>query len=630
MDVDSEDEAPPQLPPTNTASPASNTSHSSSDNDDDSDDENGQRTAATAQPSTVEGSNASQARSPTASTSTSNYLSSVEQRRALFRPAAPSQPPKGYSIDSIFTISHSTHINALAAPPCLSHLYTGGADGYIRRYALHATLNGTGVDNPAFNNFSMKVGGHAPLPTTDLRQPVLVGYWENEEPGAWMEDLLGGQMANGEAKSKVKWGPKTGAVASQSAVYSLAVQSEELWGLSGTSRGTINLFTIRHDEGHIRHVFRSSDSPATSGHHSKSPVSVLTLANKETSVLSGGWDARILQWDLNTGVATRDYSAHTGQISSISLRPTSSSSSQYIDLTGASPAVSDTSSSGGVAASLGKPVASAVDALAKDSAMDDGGSEADADGEEVDEEAILPAFPLPTTSSGTPIPTGGSLPLNGAAAGKMGKSNGGGGGLPSKSDAANGVPVLGSNEAAALPELSRDVFLSTSVDGQVMIWDRRVKNGAQGAVRRLESAGKNGGWAASATWSTNGQQIYVGRRSAIVEIYDIRHSSPSSPTIQTLRLPSSTGAISAITALPSGRHILAASNDNVRLWDLDNAKEARGKVPPFVIVPGHHGGMVSQMIIDPRTQFMITASGNRGYEGTSTENLVIHQVKTLV
>lgn len=260
MDVDSEDDAPQQqLPPTNTASPASNSSHSSSDNDD-SDDENGQRTAAAAaQPIEVEVPNPSKPHSPTAPASSFNYPSLVEQRRALFRSAVPAQPAKGYSIESIFIISHSTHVNALAAPPCLSHLYTGssrlspscppavahillrttgGADGYIRRYALHATLNGTGVDNPAFNNFSMKVGGHTPSPTSDLRQPVLVGYWENEEPGDWMGDLLGGAQAtevNGEAPSKVKWGPKTGVLASQSPVYSLAVQSEELWGLSGTS-----------------------------------------------------------------------------------------------------------------------------------------------------------------------------------------------------------------------------------------------------------------------------------------------------------------------------------------------------------------------------------------------------------
>lgn len=238
---------------------------------------------------------------------------------------------------------------------------------------------------------------------------------------------------------------------------------------------------------------------------------MLTLANKESSVLSGGWDARILvrsaqrldlcsipvysanlpfdrqQWDLNTGVATRNFSAHTGQISSISFRPTSS---QDVDPTGASPAASETSSSGGVAASLGKPVASVVDALAKDAAMDDGGSEADADGEEVDDEAMLSAFPLPTTSNGTPTPTLGSLPLNGAGAIYNGI-------LPPMNGAGKAVPVVGSSEAKGLPELSRDVFLSTSIDGQVMIWDRKVKNGAQGAVRRLASDGKNGGWAAS-------------------------------------------------------------------------------------------------------------------------------------
>lgn len=114
----------------------------------------------------------------------------------------------------------------------------GGADGYIRRYALHATLNGTGVDNPAFNNYSMKIGGHTPSPTFDGRQPVLVGYWENEEPGDWMGDLLGGGQGatmNGEAQSKVKWGAKTSPVSTQSSVYSIAVQSEEMWGLSGTS-----------------------------------------------------------------------------------------------------------------------------------------------------------------------------------------------------------------------------------------------------------------------------------------------------------------------------------------------------------------------------------------------------------
>lgn len=107
---------------------------------------------------------------------------------------------------------------------------TGGGDGYIRRYAVHATLNATGMDSPLFPNLSMKA------PTSDVRQPVLVGYWENEDPGEWMSELLGGNasLSKEEQAAKVKWGAKVGPVSSQSPVYSLAVQSEEMWGLSGT------------------------------------------------------------------------------------------------------------------------------------------------------------------------------------------------------------------------------------------------------------------------------------------------------------------------------------------------------------------------------------------------------------
>ena len=83
------------------------------------------------------------------------------------------------------------------------------------------------MDNPLFPNLSMK----APS-----RQPVLVGYWENEDPGDWMNELLGANpsLSKEEQQTKVSWGPKVGPVSSQSPVYSLAVQSEELWGLSGT------------------------------------------------------------------------------------------------------------------------------------------------------------------------------------------------------------------------------------------------------------------------------------------------------------------------------------------------------------------------------------------------------------
>lgn len=106
----------------------------------------------------------------------------------------------------------------------------------MRRYALHVTLNGTGVDNPLVPNLTSKPGGHERPPGTDTRSAVLSGYWENEEPGEWMDDLLSpGGNPQQDKLAKIKWGPKAAALGPQSAVHSLAVQREELWGLSGTS-----------------------------------------------------------------------------------------------------------------------------------------------------------------------------------------------------------------------------------------------------------------------------------------------------------------------------------------------------------------------------------------------------------
>jgi len=32
----------------------------------------------------------------------------------------------------------------------------------------------------------------------------------------------------------------------------------------------------------------------------------------------------------------------------------------------------------------------------------------------------------------------------------------------------------------------------------------------------------------------------------------------------------------------------------------------------FNIIPGHHGGFISNIVIDPTSRFMFTTSGNRG------------------
>lgn len=240
------------------------------------------------------------------------YTAAVSSRRALLRAA--DSAVAGYNIESIFTIPHATHVHALAAPPCFSHIYTGmfghqrslllmwprliqvvhtgGADGFIRRYALHATLNGTGVDNPLFANLTMKLGGVPALAAgADQRAPVLTGYWENEEPGEWANDLLGAGTSSTssleERKTKIRWGAKVAAVGShQSPVYSLAIQQEELWGLSGTSvspvaertvpLGLTFLSVVRYDQPLHDPTRRGTDSACVSlesrnGHSRPSP-----------------------------------------------------------------------------------------------------------------------------------------------------------------------------------------------------------------------------------------------------------------------------------------------------------------------------------------------------------------------
>lgn len=102
----------------------------------------------------------------------------------------------------------------------------------------------------------------------------------------------------------------------------------------------------------------------------------------------------------------------------------------------------------------------------------------------------------------------------------------------------------------------------------------------------------------------------MARRSPSIEIYDLRSSSP----LSTLSLPNSTGPVSAVAALPNGGHLLSASWDNVRLWDVETAMEAaagseateaagekgmhmKDRRMPIgaTVVPGHYGGTVSNL-----------------------------------
>lgn len=70
----------------------------------------------------------------------------------------------------------------------------------------------------------------------------------------------------------------------------------------------------------------------------------------------------------------------------------------------------------------------------------------------------------------------------------------------------------------------------------------------------------------------------------------------------------------------------SASHDILRLYDLKDQEAARHANVPFLIVPGHRTGVVSQLYIDPTCSFMISTGGNRGWEGSSTEVLLGYEI----
>ncbi|OSX65309.1 hypothetical protein POSPLADRAFT_1136503, partial [Postia placenta MAD-698-R-SB12] len=357
---------------------------------------------------------------------------------------------------------------------------------------------------------------------------------------------------------------------SLSPVYSLAMHSDALWALAGSDQGNVNLYTVRHDPGRLIHIMK--------GH--RGSVSGLALQHDEMGYFSAGWDGDAIQWDLNTGQMVRKFTAHGSQLTSIGVRPLQAPNAQHVQ-----PQL--------------YPMPNAQDDdIKSETSYDPLFDEPDADGE--------------PDADDNPPPT----ILHHAVAPK---------GAP---------PVL---DPLTYMTFSPDVIMTASIDGQIILWDVRVH--AQGTgVGRLWMSEKTPPWCMSACWSADGAQIYAGRRNGTVEIYDVRQTgraaSGTPKILKTLRNPVSSGVVSCVVAFPDGRHLACASHDNIRLWNVAEAgePEVSGRIKSgvqFKIIPGHHGGFISQMLVDPAARFLVTASSNRGWHGESTRTIFVHEVKHL-
>lgn len=83
-----------------------------------------------------------------------------------------------YDIVPTIAAPHSTSINAICAMPDLRWVFSGGSDGYIRKFDWHATVNG---------KVMLTVAQRHPFVDSVTKAGVLVSYWENEDSQSEMQ-----------------------------------------------------------------------------------------------------------------------------------------------------------------------------------------------------------------------------------------------------------------------------------------------------------------------------------------------------------------------------------------------------------------------------------------------------------
>ncbi|KAH9826496.1 transcription factor (SPT8) [Teratosphaeria destructans] len=563
---------------------------------------------------------------------------------------------QAYDIVPTMAAPQSTSINAVTATLDMRWVFSGGTDGYVRMYNWVETANG---------KVPLTVAQKHPFVDSVMKAGSLTTYWENEERSA--------PRTPSKNDEDGKW---------TSPVYSLACHREALWLLSGTEGGGINLQTCRHSAGHIITTLKEHTSA----------VSVLNLAQDETTVLSGSWDKNIHDWDLNTGKVKRSFRGSGGQISAVETRPMSHIPVPEVSET--APDFSDTffgnnsarprangsltngfdarRASGTDQDAVGSPDGSLFGENDHGSLFGEdnagvGGSNAFGDDDELtqalanglqddtqdapgEEDAAMGGM-----GTGGPVqPPNGINENSGAPAGveTIPEFEIDGDAVPptidGTSDTANGLPhatdepltAPPTNEtpslsASDLPAQSESTFLSAAIDGSLRIWDKRLAS----PVASLTPHGSTPPWCTGACWSPDGNSFYVGRRNNMVEEFSIHKmgSSRNEPSRQ-FKFQAGSGAVYAVRPMPNGRHLICASQDILRIYDLQHSaaggepsttSRKNASATPFTIVPGHRGGVISSVFIDPTCRFMLSAAGNRGWEGASTEVLLGYEIGAL-
>lgn len=334
------------------------------------------------------------------------------------------------------------------------------------------------------------------------------------------------------------------------------------------------------------------------------------MAHDEKSVLSGSWDKTINDWDLNTGQVRRRFETSGFQISSIEFRPYSnlpvpqesgivvSHSSTFSSNNAAKPSTSGallngTSSHSSAiktepsndGTSLEQTQGSPDDSLFGDNGSlfgddkdapsgaapgmsfgddeEDEFSRAIASGIQQQEDEEAQAH-LDLADSGGPVqPLDGPPPeemsISEAVQGDVEMITNGNTEAPSSTQP-NGMPhseepsssnlLNGETTQNDVPLALDTVFLDASIDGTLRIWDRRQPN----PIARIIPSRSIPPWCMNACWSPDGNYIYAGRRNGTVDEYSL-HKGLKEPA-RSFKFPSVSGAVSAVRAMPNGRHLV--------------------------------------------------------------------------
>jgi transcriptional activator SPT8 len=290
------------------------------------------------------------------------------------------------------------------------------------------------------------------------------------------------------------------------------------------------------------------------------------------------------QWDLNTGQTVRSFTAHGAQIATVAMRPVAPPSlprsPSPMDTTPATVHMNGTEPKAEEEAPTATP--EEVPSQADVSMNSDAKSEASYDplfDDPVDEMDGTPSLSLapPDPFAGL-ISMGSSWPASSPSAAPPAPVHPMLPRQPVKL-APKMPPLL---DASTSPDMSADLLMTASIDGQVMLWDKRVAShtgpGSRG-VGRLEMNSGTPPWCVSvnnssyimrhraddrvehqACWSANGSQIYAGRRNGTIDVWDVRNLGFSGPKstprlMKTIRNPPSSGMVACVVAFPDGKHI---------------------------------------------------------------------------